>query len=459
MESLLEHGISRAVAQGAAFAELTAVQIEEKRFETTNGQLTSRAKRETGVSVRLIASGRWGFAAGPATTKTAVNQLVKWALAAAAVQPPPPFPVELSKNIPARGEWQSRCEKDPFALSEADFAALLAELDRAMAVPGVVSRRGKLFFRRQSQQYLSSEGSSNNQVFTLSGAGIKAVASSRGELQQRSWPGPDGSYATAGYEFIESLALPQRGRKLAEESAGLLSAPPGPQGILDVIIAGSLLAQQLLCTLGASITASAFQSILPPGANQRLASAEINLIADATLPGGAGAYGYDGEGTKAQRFTVVDRGHGVRFLTGRETAAAIGHFSSGCMRYNSWLQPPTPGPANLVLKPGTQTLNQLVGGIERGIVIDTPRVPVALAPRSRSFAGRGELGWLIKGGAVSHMVKDPYYRGNTLAFWNGCDGSANASQQETLGFLAGLKGVGCQVVPLRFRGVKVGEGR
>lgn len=455
MEYLLEYGISRAVAQGATFVEITARESEEKQIVMTNGQLASKANQERGVSIRLIASGRWGYAAGPATNKTAINQLVKWALSVAEIQPPPEFPVELSKNIPSVAGWQSKCEKDPFSLSEAEFAALLAEADQAMAVPGVVVRRGKLYFRRQSQQYLNSEGSSNCQVLTLSGAGLKVIAAKNGELQQRSWPGPKGSYATAGYEFIEGLALPGHGRKLAEESVELLRASSCPQGIFDVIITGSLLAQQLLCTLGASLTLGN-----PPiSVHQRLASNEVSLLADATLPGGAGSYGFDAEGIKAQSFTLIDRGQGVGFLTGRESAAAIGSFSSGCMGYNSWFQPPSPGPTNLVLKPGNQDLGQLIGGIERGLIIDTPRVPVSLAPRQRSFVGRGELGWLIEQGAISHMVKDPFYRGNTFAFWNGCDGAADAAHQETIGFLAGIKGVGCCVVPLRFRGVRVGEGR
>ena len=459
MEQLLNQGLDMALAGGAEYAELTAVEIEEKKLHMQNARLASSGKREAGISVRLIAGGRWGFAAAPAASKTNLSRLVKAALEGARVKPPPPFPVGLSTIIPARGSWTGPCAIDPFAISDSQLAELLVAADQAMDIEGIGLRQGSLHFRREQRHYINSEGSSNFQIFTLSGGGITALAFGEGEMQQRSWPAPGGSYAGAGNEYIEELDLPGHGRKIAQEAVALTKAPPCPQGVLDLILAGPLLASQVHYTLGYKLQLDAPGCIASEVSDKlRLASPHFNLFSDAALPGGAGSYGFDAEGAKAQSVPLVEKGKIVNYLSGRETAAAVGRFSSGNMRSGSWLDPPVPWMANLVVQPGTCSLAELAEGIERGILLDTPR-SFGACPRLRSFAAQAELAWLIEDGVIIHMLKNPFYRGNIVAFWNGCDAAASAAHQRTLGLLDKGIAVGHRVVPVRIRGVRAGDGR
>lgn len=92
LEQLLNYGLDKALAGGAEYAELTAVEIEEKKLWMQNARIASSGKREAGISVRLIAGGRWSFAAAPAANKTNLSRLVKAALEGAKVKPPPHFP-------------------------------------------------------------------------------------------------------------------------------------------------------------------------------------------------------------------------------------------------------------------------------------------------------------------------------------------------------------------------------
>lgn len=460
MDQLLTYGLQKAMTAGAEFVELTAVEVEEKQFGIANARLKSKGRREASIVIRLIASGRWGFAAGPAANKTALARLVKGALAVAQVQPSPPFPRELSKTISEQGHWQGPCAIDPFSIPDSELAAVLVTADEALSRDGIELRQGRLTFRRQIQQYINSEGAANSQVFTLSGGGITVFAQGGGELQQRSWPAAAGSYAGGGFEYVEALALAQHGRRLAEEAVALAHAPSCPQGIFDVILSGPLLANQLFSTLANHLQSEgAGVSIGTVPLKQRLASATVSLIADATLKGGAGSYGYDSEGIKAQPFTLVEKGYGVNHFTGRESAAAAGQFSSGSMRFFNLLEAPRPGPSNLILKPGEQSLADLIKGIERGIMLATPRGPLGLSPNQRSFVAQAERGQLIEDGKLGAIVKNPFFRGNVMAFWNSCDGAAAASQQEMFGFLIGDCGISCRAAPLRFRGVRVGDGR
>jgi len=459
MEQLLNYGLDTAMAGGAEYAELTAVEIEEKKLSMQNALLASSGKRETGISVRLIAGGRWGFAAAPAAGKTNLIRLVKAALEGARVLPLPAFPAGLSTIIPAQGSWTGPCARDPFAIPDSQLAELLGAADQAMNIEGISLRHGSLHFRREHRCYVNSEGSSNYQVFTLSGGGIAALAFGEGEMQQRSWPAPEGSYAGAGYEYIEELDLPGYGRKIAQEAVALTKAPPCPQGIVDLILAGPLLASQVHYTLGYKLQLDTPGCISPGMSGKlRLASSHVNLYSDAVLPGGAGSFGFDSEGAKAQSFPLIEKGKIVNYLSGRETAAAVGRFSSGNMRSGSWFNPPVPWMANLVIQPGTSSLVELAEGIERGILLDIPR-SFGVCPQLRSFAAQAELGWLIEDGIITHMLKNPFYRGNIVAFWNGCDAVASAAHQRTQGLLDKGIAVGHRVVPVRIRGVRAGDGR
>ena len=50
----------------------------------------------------------------------------------------------------------------------------------------------------------------------------------------------------------------------------------------------------------------------------------MTIVADATIPGSIGSFPFDDEGVPAQRFHLIENGLFVDYLTGRDTAPAIG---------------------------------------------------------------------------------------------------------------------------------------
>lgn len=450
LEKLLKYCLEAALSGGATYAEATGVEIREKSFSRENGCPQSGGRREEGIALRLIASGRWGFAAGPANGKTEAAALVQGALAGAAALPPRTFAVGFSPAPSLRGNWRGPCQEDPFTLPDSRPTEILAETDRAMDLDHLGSRRSFLHFRRERRLYRNSEASATDQTFTLVGGGVQALAFRRGEVQQRSWPAPGGAYAQGGYEHIAKLDLPRRGREAAEEALALIQAPPCPEGVLDLVLAGPLLAEQLFSSL---------EWLDPARPLDRISSPQITLVADAALAGGTGSYGYDAEGVQARSFPLVAKGKVVNYLAGREGGAALGAASLGNMSWGSWQAPPFALVANLLLEPGGHSLDQLIQGIERGLFLDTPRVPAAFCPQGRAFLAQAETGRMIENGVLTHLVKAPLFRGQRVAFWHGCDAVASAAHQETLGFFRRGAARGALVSPLRLRGVRVGEGQ
>ena len=119
----------------------------------------------------------------------------------------------------------------------------------------------------------------------------------------------------------------------------------------------------------------------------------------------------------------------------------------------AWLEP---------LKPGTKTLEQMIAGTDEGIYIRTPS-SWSIDDRRENFQLGGEIGWLIKNGKLTEMVKNPVYSGNTVGFWNSCDAIGTPEEYRIWGTPSCGKGQPGQTIatgqgaaPTRFANVKIG---
>jgi len=65
---------------------------------------------------------------------------------------------------------------------------------------------------------------------------------------------------------------------------------------------------------------------------------------------------------------LVDRGLFTGYLSSRETAAAIGQVSNGCMRADGWSRLPIIRMTNINLEPGTSSLEEMIATTEHGVL-------------------------------------------------------------------------------------------
>src|SRR5688500_18456721 len=101
----------------------------------------------------------------------------------------------------------------------------------------------------------------------------------------------------------------------------------------------------------------------------------MNITADATLPGALGSFGYDDEGTPAQRVDIVKEGTWVGELSGRDSAAHAGlaSGSGGMVRGDGYNRLPMVRMTNVGLLPGDSSLEEIIAATEDGIYMDTNR--------------------------------------------------------------------------------------
>jgi TldD protein len=476
VKALLEE-LMAAAAGRADYADARHVHTRTEHISTRSGLLDEMERNESeGIGVRVRVGGAWGFAATGETTRAAAEEALARALAVAGAQPVA-GPAPLAPAEPSRGSWSSPCERDPFAVAAEDKLAVLTSADEAMrADPRVSLTRAHFTALRETRTFASTEGALTEQVVTECGGGIMALAVAGEESQVRSYPASfRGDIAQAGYEHFDSLALPDHAARVGEQSVALLTAHACPAGRATVILEGQQLALQVHESVGHAVeldrvlrdeASYAGTSFVSPGDLGRLGygSSTMNVTADATTPGGLGSFAWDDEGVPGQATPVVSGGILRGFLTGRESAAAIGlERSGGCMRADGFARQPIVRMTNVNLEPGDAgSLDDLVAATDSGLLLETNR-SWSIDSRRLHFQFGTELAWEIVDGERKRMLRNPTYAGTTPEFWAGLDAVCSRPEWRLWGVVNCGKGepgqwmrVSHGTAPARFRDVQVG---
>jgi TldD protein len=107
------------------------------------------------------------------------------------------------------------------------------------------------------------------------------------------------------------------------------------------------------------------------------------------------------------------------------------------------------------------TLNDLIGGVDDGVLIDG-RGSYSIDQQRYNFQFGGDAFWEIKGGKVVGMVADVAYQSRTPDFWQANDGLGGKDTWQNVGLNADGKGQPSQLnamshgcPPARFRQINV----
>jgi TldD protein len=477
MKQLIQNVLDLAKLKKVPYADIRIVRRQNEEIEVKNGRVEALIHNEDfGFGIRVLFQGAWGFACSSKVTQREMETFFAKALGIAKASSkvrgreiifPPATPVVDRFTTPI--------SVDPFKVVPETKLNLLLKADEIIRRNNKVKiSEGFLGSYKTEKTFASTEGSYIEQEMIECGAGISATAIEGSEVQVRSYPNSfRGNFATRGYEWVERLALADQAERVAEEAAQLLSAKPCPSKTTTLILDSSQLALQIHESIGHPIeldrilgteASYAGTSFLKPEmvGDFRYGSEWVNIVADATTPGGLGTFGYDDEGTKAQRVPIISNGILMNLLTSRETAHHLKKESNGAMRADGWNRIPLIRMTNINLEPGEWTLDQMIADTQEGLFLTTNR-SWSIDDKRINFQFGTEIGWEIKNGKLGEMVKNPTYTGITPKFWNSCDAIANRDHWQMWGTPNCGKGepgqvahVGHGTAPARFRDVQVG---
>ncbi len=466
------------VPPGCAYAEARGVARQTESLLVRNGELARvDDSRSEGVGVRVRVRGAWGFAATSDVTQAGLRDALARAVDLAETQPADGARPLAGEAEPARGHWDSTCQSDPFAVSLTDKLALLVQTEAALHVdPRIVRGEAECRSMRTHKAFASTEGAACTQTLTECGAGIGAIAVDGSELQVRSHPGAHGgSMAAAGWEHVLAQDLLAHAARVGEEAVALLTAPVCPAGRTTLVLHDEQVALQIHESIGhaleldrillgeASYAGTSWVGVQDLG-RLRYGSPALNITADATLAGGLGSFGWDDEGTPAQRTQLIGEGVLRAALSDRTSAGAAGlRASGGCARADGYARQPIVRMTNVSLEPGAAgSLQDLLADTEQGLFMETNR-SWSIDDRRLHFQFATEVAREIRGGELGRLYRNPSYAGITPRFWGSLDAVCSSEAWRVWGLLNCGKGEPGQIAhvshgaaPARFRNVEVG---
>jgi TldD protein len=483
MKSAAQKALDAVTVRGVTYADARVAAIRIRSLTTKNGRVGHASESESvGIGVRVIADGAWGFAASADLSRVGVEaaaaRAVEIAKASARVKRED---VRLAPEPASVVEWTTPYKIDPFATSVDQNLDLLLKVDGEMrAVTGVTLAETGMNFQREESWFLSSERADIHQIKYSTGAGYTAFAFAGSEIQKRSYPNSfGGQWQNRGYELIEEMKLLENARRVAEEAVALHSADQCPEGTRTIILDGSQLGLQIHESIGhpieldrvlgmeANFAGTSFLTLEKLG-NLQYGSEMVNVVADARQEHGPGlgTFAYDDEGVAAQSTPIITNGRFTGYLTSRETAHTIGATrSGGTLRAECWNRLPMIRMTNVSILPGDKpmSLEQLIAATDDGIYVETNK-SWSIDDKRYNFQFGCEIGWEIKQGKRTRMLKNPSYSGITTEFWNSMDAICSRDEWAIWGTPNCGKGQPQQVVgtghgasPARFRNIRVGS--
>jgi predicted Zn-dependent protease len=292
--------------------------------------------------------------------------------------------------------------------------------------------------------YLTSDGGDIDQMTSIVARDMRATGKKGSVIQSRS---RNGYMAQAHQQGAEVFAQMEQDNqavdKILRELNELLDAPDCPTGELDVMIAPDQMMLQIHESIGHPLELDrilgdernyAGWSFVKPEdfGTLKYGSDLMNVCFDPHLPGEIASYAHDDSGLMAEKVYLIKNGQLLAGLGASESQKRLNLQGVANFRAQSWNRPPIDRMANLNLEPGPSSREQMISSIERGIYMETNR-SWSIDDYRNKFQFGCEYAREIIDGKLGKVVKNPNYRGVTVAFWNSLKAVGDASTFEVYG--------------------------
>jgi TldD protein len=478
LRDLADAALAQARALGAQHADFRAERIRGQQIALSDGNLqTLFDADDTGLAVRVIVDGTWGFASAVDLTAEAAalaaRQAVEVARVSAAMNTEP---IELAPE-PAYGDvtWVSAYQVDPFSIGVADKVALLGDWSSILLRHDAVSHVDASLSQIRECKFYSDGVTTTTQQRVRLHPDITAVAvTDDGRFDTMRTLAPP---AGRGYEYLTGTGW-DFGAELAELPellAAKLAAPTIQAGHYDLVIDPSNLwltihesighATELDRALGyeAAYAGTSFATPDKLG-TLKYGSGVMHVTGDRIAEHGLATIGYDDEGVAGQSWDLISDGILTGFQLDRRMAQYCGFGrSNGCAFSDGPGHIPLQRMANVSLQPapGGPSAADLIAGVENGIYILGDK-SWSIDMQRYNFQFTGQRFFAIKNGKLAGQLRDVAYQATTTDFWGSME-AVGGPQTYVLGgaFNCG-KGQPGQVAPVShgcpaalFRGIRI----
>jgi len=314
-----------------------------------------------------------------------------------------PAPEALAKELPDLdlddGKVHSVSVDDKIRLALAAEKAAL-ELD-----PRITNSEGGEFSAGAARVlYANSHGFSGEYRGTSYGMSVAPVASSNGSMQRDYWYSSQRKFARLeAPEAVGRRAAERALRRLGARKVKTCECPV----VFDPEISANLLRHLASALSGYALYKGA--SFLVGKLGEKIASENVTIVDDGTIPGALGSKPFDGEGLPTAKKTIIDRGVLRSYLLDTYSGRKLKMPSTGNASRGIGDSPGV-GPLNFYLAAGPHAPEQILASVDAGFyVTELMGFGVNLVTGDYS---RGAAGIWIDKGKLTYSVEEVTIAGN-----------------------------------------------
>jgi PmbA protein len=406
LESIALHALECVRKAGATQADVLLVEGDDREVRVRGPEIEFvKQAQGRGLGIRALVAGAGGLKTAIVSTSDLAPQTIERmaheAVALARETAPDPL-----AGLPESGFATDRPE-----------LALHDPADRGVPIEARIeeARRAEAAARAMDARITNSEGSqassgfarvvyANSQGFVggyesaSHGLFCEPIAEGEGGMQRDHWS--TSARRLADLEDGASVGREAARRALRRLGAKRIATCEVPV-LFDSRTAPSLVGQLASCASGYSIYRQS--SFLEGRMGERVASELVTIVDDGRRPGGLGSKPFDGEGLPTRRTTLVGAGRLESWLLDCYSARKLGLASTGSAARGTGSAPRV-GTTNLWLEPGEKTLAELIGELDRGLLV-TELIGMGFNPTTGDYS-RGAAGLWIEGGEIVHAVEE-----------------------------------------------------
>ena len=453
-KSLADTALQAAREAGASYCDVRIGRYLRQFVTTREDQVTGVINTEsTGIGVRVIAGGAWGFAATSSLTRDAVAKAARQATALAKANAG--IRSEPVRLAPVKGvgetSWKAPIRKNAMAVPVREKVDLLLAVNAAAMKAGANFVNSSIFAINEQKYFASSDGSYIDQDIHRIAApmSVTVIDKASGKFRSR-----DGLSAPMGlgYEYLDgnradkttlpsgvivygnSYDMLEDAVAAAKQAREKLKAPSVKPGKYDLVLDPSHTWLTIHESVGhpteldrvlgyeANYAGTSFVTLDKVKERFQYGSPIVSITADKTETGSLGAVGFDDEGVKTQKWDIIRDGKLVSLQAVRDQAHMLGlDHSHGSCYADSWSSVQFQRMPNVSLQPGAKPLSvaELVKDVENGIyIVGDGSFSIDQQRYNAQFGG--ELFHEIKNGKITGLIEDVAYQIRTPEFWNSC---------------------------------------
>jgi TldD protein len=400
---------------GDGFAELRYHKRTSRSLAVEKGMVDqARVSEHTGVGIRVLVDGTWGFASTDKLERRALRRALDAARRAARVSAA--GKAERVPDLPAvalaRGRFDSAGFDELAAQPLEDRLEFVLRLEqRARAASAAISSATCQYTEVFDEKgVVTSDGAKAWTRLVRPEFRLGVVAQRDGEIQR----GAESVGATGGWECLfHKAGAEELADRAAKQAVDLLSAryPEGGRKrvILSPAIVGLLTHEAIGHTVEADFVAAG--SCAAGKLGRRVASELVTLCDSGRseyYDGAGGTLAVDDEGVPTERTVIIENGVLKSYLHDRESAARCGVAPTGNARAWEYSDEPLIRMRNTYIEAGRSSLEEMIAAIDDGFLLDKPANGQADSNGEFMFGVReayrikdGKLGPLLRGVNIS----------------------------------------------------------